>query len=640
MRIVNLFPAPRSRAGRPGAGGLPALAAAALCAGALAAAPPASDARAPAAKPAPPPAPMILRASEDLRPSVDADQLDPGDPPGWCLARPVPRRRMSVRTAIGRADRLVLRRLAGPAIRRLRAIREYRSGALMAAGVVAAMGRGAPLAALAGLLRLHALRPRDPAPLVSAAAILTDQGLPQEALALLDGASRLKGRTRAGLGIGTRAIALDNRALALIELGRFDEAKPLLADAIRQAPMLSEARTNRSAIDRCRNRDPDVLVGDGGRHRSPGSAPAPEDDPPPVERSLGLRGGNGTGADLPSPPAGPAQAAGFAGAYGDLAASLEDQSAAALASSGAALRSWLASRPSWYAQSVVEALGQSLEDKAADASDGGGRPNAYGYVAAVAAERSAWTASGRPPDCSGYASWFQRFASAYNDAITITAAWERAYTAKADGLLAVLRSPDARAAILESVRATLVADQATAAGQLDYLAGAMSSAGGATPCFTPSPPPRPPALLPPQIAPGALCAATTRGVLAFHSLALVEQCETFWLSTRAASWVGRFPRSPARPRSGFRGSLTLILGPRPGARSAAAGRVAGAGAYLVLGPDNRLTAWGFQVPAAAPVQTWAIADALRRVSSRARPAIGGEQIDIAGAVPTWPATAH
>lgn len=619
-----------------------AVAFALLCAGAAPASASATvvvSARAPARTP--PPAPMLLRASEDLRPSTDAGDLDPGDPPGWCPSRPAARRRMSARTALARAGRL-LKRSSATGLRVLRAGPDYRSGRRLAEGVVAAMGRGIPLAALGGLLRLHALRPRDPAPLSSAAAILTSRGMPREALSLLEAAARMRGRTRGGMGIGSRAIALNNRGQALIELGRFNEAASTLNQAIRLAPLLSEARTNRSAIDRCLNRDPDVPVGDAGRHRSPGSRPAPEDDPPPVERSLGLRSGTGSTADLPAMPATPQQAAGFGSAYGDLAGGLRDASDAATARSAAALQRWGSTRPGWYAGDVVGAIGQELSDAAADDSDGGTRPDSYGLLAALANERQGWTGAGKPPTCAGYQQWFYRFAYAYSFAVATTAAWERRYTAKADGLMRALRSADARQAILESERATLLADQATAADQLDYLAGVMAAAGGATPCFSPSPPASRPALSAPSIADPGACDASPRGVFAFGSLVLLQRCETFTLTTRSARWVGSFSRSPARVPGGWRSSLTLIVGPRPGARSSAKtpARVVGAGAYLVLGPDNRATAWGFEVPVAAPVQTWTASEALRRVSPRARPGIGGEQIDIAGAVPTWPAVPH
>lgn len=585
----------------------------------------------------PPAAPMLLFASEDLRASTDFDDLDPGDPPGWCPSRPTPPARMSLRTALARADRL-LKRSSATGLRRLRRSRDYRSGRRLAEGVVAAMGRGMPLAALGGLLRLRTLRPRDPAPLVSAAAILTSQGMPREALVLLDRATRLPGRTRAGLGIGTRAIALNNRGQALIELGRFNEATSVLNQAIRLSPLLSEARTNRSAIDRCRNRDPDVAVGDAGRHRSPGSAPAPEDDPPTVERTLGLRAGIGTAAQLPAAPATPQQAAGLGGSYGALANGLRDQSDAATTRSGQALQRWGLAKPRWYAATVVGAIGQELSDAAGDASDGGSRPDAYGPLVDLANERVGWTAAGKPPTCGGYLDWFNRFTQAYAYAIATTAAWERAYTAKADGLMRTIGSPDARQAILESERAVLLTDQATAADQIDYLAGAMSTAGGSSPCFGPAPAAGPPGLAAPVLADPGPCTANARGVFAFGAIAILARCENFILSTRSASWVGSFSRSPARVRGGWSSSLTLIVGPRPGASASAKSRarVVGAGAYLVLGPNNRATAFGFEVPVAAAVQNWAASDALRRISPRARPSIGGEQIDIAGAVPTWP----
>ncbi len=110
---------------------------------------------------------------------------------------------------------------------------------------------GSPAAALAVELLAHQKDPRDPAPLVSAAALLTRLGMPNEALALLDAAAPLAAKRPGPMGIPETAIALNNRSYALLALHRWQEAENSLLAAAAQAPQLSEAYTNLSQAFEC-----------------------------------------------------------------------------------------------------------------------------------------------------------------------------------------------------------------------------------------------------------------------------------------------------------------------------------------------------------------------------------------------------
>lgn len=132
-------------------------------------------------------------------------------------------------------------------------------------------------ALLAIQLRLHQLSPRDPGPLVDAAGILANLNKPREALALLNAADKTHRSMAAPLGMNGTAIALNNRGYALLRLGQYRQAKRVLTQAIKKEPLLSEARTNRSAANLCQY--PKQLWFNAGITRSP-AGPAKN---PPVD---------------------------------------------------------------------------------------------------------------------------------------------------------------------------------------------------------------------------------------------------------------------------------------------------------------------------------------------------------------------
>ncbi|MCW3016636.1 MAG: putative transcriptional regulator, partial [Solirubrobacterales bacterium] len=109
-----------------------------------------------------------------------------------------------------------------------------------------------PGAALAALLRAHELQPRRAAHLRNAATMATSIGLPNEALALLDGAARLEDQPLAGMGIGQNAAALAIRGQILGTMGRWAEAESALQAAVTAEPLLTEATAGLAAATTCR----------------------------------------------------------------------------------------------------------------------------------------------------------------------------------------------------------------------------------------------------------------------------------------------------------------------------------------------------------------------------------------------------
>lgn len=119
--------------------------------------------------------------------------------------------------------------------------RDARRSASAAAGALLVKR---PLAAVAALLRAHALEPAEPTHLVSLAAVASRLGMPRHALALLARAEAMGGEIDAPLGVPGRAVLLVNRGYALVLINQLLEAEAALREAVRMAPQLSEARLN------------------------------------------------------------------------------------------------------------------------------------------------------------------------------------------------------------------------------------------------------------------------------------------------------------------------------------------------------------------------------------------------------------
>jgi Flp pilus assembly protein TadD len=110
------------------------------------------------------------------------------------------------------------------------------------------------LAALDAVLRAHQLDPRDPLPLIDAGPILTDLKLPNEALAALAAAGRLKAPEHEPWGISAKALLANNKGYALLALKKWSAAESALADATQASPDLSEAEINLALADVCQGK--------------------------------------------------------------------------------------------------------------------------------------------------------------------------------------------------------------------------------------------------------------------------------------------------------------------------------------------------------------------------------------------------
>ena len=108
----------------------------------------------------------------------------------------------------------------------------------------AMIAKANPGGALAALLIAHKVDPKEARHLENAAVVATSLGYPQEALALLSGATGLSESGSPEMGIDRTARMLNSQAYALIRLGRWSEAVPLLKTAIAREPLLNEAQRN------------------------------------------------------------------------------------------------------------------------------------------------------------------------------------------------------------------------------------------------------------------------------------------------------------------------------------------------------------------------------------------------------------
>jgi tetratricopeptide (TPR) repeat protein len=127
----------------------------------------------------------------------------------------------------------------------------FASAAQAEAVAAAAIGKAKPGVALAALLLAHDKDPQDARPLENAAVVATSLGRPQEALSLLTAASHLPERGGTELGIDRTARELNNKSYALIRLGRWSQAVPLLRSAIAREPLLDEAERNLAVAESC-----------------------------------------------------------------------------------------------------------------------------------------------------------------------------------------------------------------------------------------------------------------------------------------------------------------------------------------------------------------------------------------------------
>ena len=122
------------------------------------------------------------------------------------------------------------------------------------AAAAGALATGKPAGALAALLRAHQLKPADPVPLIDAAALMSDAGKGNEALAFLAAAQRLRLPRTHPFGIDWRAVIAANRGQALIVLHQYAQAQAALRSALRTAPLLTEADQNMAVAFDCQGK--------------------------------------------------------------------------------------------------------------------------------------------------------------------------------------------------------------------------------------------------------------------------------------------------------------------------------------------------------------------------------------------------
>jgi tetratricopeptide (TPR) repeat protein len=155
------------------------------------------------------------------------------------------------------------------------AIEEFlRNNTQTSASTLDALAGGAMAAnngpgALAALLAVNQNEPTNPAHVVNAAGAAALLGMPNEALALLDAADAMGGDFGSPMGFDGKAIALNNRGFALLELGKYSQAQTQLESANAREPFLAEARMNLAVAQFCQGQDAAATLLTAV-HRSPG----------------------------------------------------------------------------------------------------------------------------------------------------------------------------------------------------------------------------------------------------------------------------------------------------------------------------------------------------------------------------------
>ena len=171
-----------------------------------------------------------------------------------CTASPARVRPPSAARAVKKADRLLRRKAGRRALRTFAKSRHARSAPRAMAAAAGATAEGKPHAALAALLHARKLKPRDPRPLIAAAPVLTNLGMPNEALSFLKAAAKLKQPKRALFGIKAKAGIANNRGFALLALGQWAGAEREFERAVRVSPELNEAHLNLAHALVCRKK--------------------------------------------------------------------------------------------------------------------------------------------------------------------------------------------------------------------------------------------------------------------------------------------------------------------------------------------------------------------------------------------------
>jgi hypothetical protein len=208
---------------------------------------------------------MVLRSFSDGASTSTSELAElAGQFRSGCTKKAVAVKSMSLATALAHIQTQLRRNAGAKALSGFSRSADARSAVKAAGAVFGAIGDGAPWAAIDAALRVHQLDPRDADPLISLAGLVTAQGMPQEGLALLSAAGRLKAKSPAPMGIDVQAVADNNRGYALLLLGQPTQAATYLQTAATKAPLLSEARINLDAAQQC-----SWALGPGGGQGNP-----------------------------------------------------------------------------------------------------------------------------------------------------------------------------------------------------------------------------------------------------------------------------------------------------------------------------------------------------------------------------------
>ncbi|THF70915.1 hypothetical protein E7T06_04975 [Deinococcus sp. Arct2-2] len=232
-------------------------------------------------------------------------------------------------------------------LKALAASEDARSAAKAKAAALEATLLNKPNAAAAALLTAHRLDPKDAETLVNLGGALVVLALPNEALAVLDAANQLPLPIGGALGWSPQAVALNNRGVALLDLGQAGSAEPLFRQALRLTPDLVEARSNLARALACTGKTAEAatLLRASGRRTAqptpatPGTPVTPtgvppaevtsDDDPEgteettrPIEWAFDISHGKGVNLPNLKLPGSPKEALELNASYGALSTTL------------------------------------------------------------------------------------------------------------------------------------------------------------------------------------------------------------------------------------------------------------------------------------------------------------------------------
>ena len=553
---------------------------------------------------------------------------------GQCARRPAAIGRMSLPTALAHIETRLGQHASSKALRAFAGSTDARTAGGAVNGVFAALGAGKPWAAIDATLRVQQLDPRDAGPLISLAGLVSAQGMPAEALALLDAARRLKNGSPAPMGISDQAIADNNCGYALLLLGRPQQAEGLLRTAVSMAPELAEAATNLDAAQQCAwtmlpggsRGDPPVIAEPPFTRDPQKTAWTTDDDGNPVAVAsswLDLSQGTNFTAINVQLPAGPAEGKAMEDSsyLESLASELGSRSDAEATQSSAliyqlrhypnlqteqrteAIQGALASvifqpglrEPFDAYESAFQSLQQDQDNGTIDAS----KPSSDAYAAVAssgcgidqACEDAVWTNVCTQETAALHAQWLARLKTV-ND---LELQWDSAYWGYMSGVAANFSNAALHQGYLllaESVideNRNLFAEDATFLTRMDAMKGLNTDAetcwGG---------PVTPPAAQAPASERGSqACPPALRAVKLVFKVDDVLKfgftCETIDVEVSPAKWIGPFVNVGYNTRTG---QTTVFTGGKLSVMPL--GHTGKLGAFVTFGPDGSVVDGGIR----------------------------------------------